>query len=70
MVLREQAEHMDAPDRYSSPHKSSCVAGVVHTWANLVGTAYFDRSPGGAGGVFAIHAVAALSYHPLAKIQI
>ncbi len=31
-VLREQAEHMDAPDWYSSLNKSSCAAGVVHTW--------------------------------------
>jgi len=31
-VLREQAEHMDAPDRCSSLNKSSCAAGVVHTW--------------------------------------
>jgi len=31
-VLREQAEYMDAPDRCSSLNKSSCAAGVVHTW--------------------------------------
>ncbi len=31
-MLREQAEHMDAPDRCSSLNKSSCAAGVVHTW--------------------------------------
>lgn len=37
-VLREQAEHMDAPDRCSSLHKSSCATGVVHTWT------YNDRS--------------------------
>ncbi len=34
-VLREQAEHMDAPDRCSSLNKSSCAAGVVHTWRHL-----------------------------------
>ncbi|MFL0588443.1 hypothetical protein ACH0BU_17700, partial [Sphingomonas olei] len=28
------AEHMDAPDRCSSLHKSSCTAGAVHTWLN------------------------------------
>ena len=33
-MLHEQAEHMDAPDRCSSPHESSCTAGVVHTWLN------------------------------------
>jgi len=38
MVLREQAEHMDAPDRCSSLYKSSCAAGGVHTWT------YNDRS--------------------------
>jgi hypothetical protein len=33
-MLREQAEHMDAPDRCSSLHKNSCITGVVHTWLN------------------------------------
>ena len=28
-VLHEQAEHMDAPDRCSSLHKSSCTAGAA-----------------------------------------
>ena len=31
-MLREQAEHMDAPDRCSSMPKTSCTAGAVHTW--------------------------------------
>ncbi len=30
-VLREQTEHMDAPDRWLSLHESSCTAGGVHT---------------------------------------
>jgi transposase len=35
-VLREQAEHMDAPDRCSSRRKNSCTAGVVHTCSTRV----------------------------------
>ena len=31
-ALREQAEHMDAPDRCSSLYESSCTAGAIHTW--------------------------------------
>jgi len=31
-ALREQAAHMDAPNWYSSLNKSSCAAGVLHTW--------------------------------------
>ena len=33
-MLREQAEHMDAPDRCSSLDKTSCTTGAVHTWLN------------------------------------
>jgi hypothetical protein len=33
-ALREQAEHMDAPDRCSSLHESSCNARAIHPWLN------------------------------------